>query len=373
MYLLVAVQVAFCFVVQFVAGLFVASLDRLAHQPLGFSAERILNLETTTYRPQPPVYWEQVAEHLRTAPGVEAVALTTWPLMSGESRVSRISLHGGPPFALLSDILNVSPGWFDAMRVPLLDGRDLRTADTTPTVALVNQAFAKQYFDGANPVGKSVEIAGAPVEIVGFVRDARSRDDVRLPIRPIAYLPYPQSRRGTFVVRTASANPLALAGMLRAEVPRARPEFRVSNIRAQVEIDAVRTARDRLLALLGVFFAAVALLLAALGVYGVLNYSVELRRREIAIRVALGAPAASIARQVTARIFTMAAVGAAAGVVIGLAAMRYLASLLFGVGADWSRLAQPAAAILAASALAALPAIVRALRIDPAGALKTDY
>ena len=93
MHALIAVQVAFCFLVLFVAGLFVATFDRLSNQPTGFSAERILNLETVTARPQPPVFWDQVAEHLRTVPGVETVALTGWPLMSGESAVGNISVE----------------------------------------------------------------------------------------------------------------------------------------------------------------------------------------------------------------------------------------------------------------------------------------
>ena len=386
MHALIALQVAFCFVVLFVAGLFVASSDRLAHQYIGFSAERILNLETVTYRPQPPAYWSQVMDHLRTTPGVETVALTIWPLMSGESRVTKIAVHGGPFAARLSDVLNVSPGWFDAMRVPVLDGRDFRPGDSSPATAIVNQAFAKQFLGGGNPVGKSfeIEVAGGrlSVAIVGFVPDVRSRDDVRLPIRPIAYLPYQAvdaqgtfepMGRGTFVVRTTSPNPLALASILRQEVPRARPEFRVTNIRTQVEIDQAHTVRDRMLAMLAFFFAAVALLLAGVGLYGVLDYSVQLRRREIGIRMAIGAPSANIARQVTVEVFVMVVVGAVAGMVLGIASTRYIATLLFEVKAtDWSRLALPSATILVAAMLAAIPAVVRAVRIDPVNALRAE-
>src|SRR5260370_27322372 len=102
---LIAVQIAFCFVVHFVAGLFVATLDRLSSQPTGFSTERILNLETVTQRPQAPVYWDQVAEHLRGVPGVETVAPTVWPLMSGAGAVGAISTAGGAPIEVLSDVL----------------------------------------------------------------------------------------------------------------------------------------------------------------------------------------------------------------------------------------------------------------------------
>ena len=387
MHALIAVQIAFCFVVHFVAGLFVTTLDKLASQPTGFSAERILNLEAVAHRPQPPAFWDQVTEHLRAAPGVETVALTGWPVMSGESAVGYISIGGAPASDVFSDFLFVSPGWFDAMRIPLIDGRDFRPSDTNPPVAIVNMAFAKQYFDGENPVGKSFEktdAAGGRVryQVVGFVRDARSRDNMRLPIRPTAYVPFhaadaqgvlkPQGR-GTFVVRTLSANPLALASILRREVPRARPEFHVRNIRTQVEINHSRTVRERLLALLALFFAAVALLLAGVGLYGVLDYSVVQRRREIGIRMAIGAQAASIARLVTVEIFAMVIGGAAGGVALGIASARYIEALLYQVQpTDLGMLALPSLTVLTAALLAALPAVFHAVRIDPAAMLRAE-
>ncbi|HEV2688530.1 MAG TPA: ABC transporter permease, partial [Bryobacteraceae bacterium] len=252
---LIALQVAFCFVVHLVAGLFVATFERLSHQPTGFSAERILNLETVTYRPEPPAFWDQVADHLRGTPGVETVALTVWPLLSGESAVDYISIGGAPTSEVYSDFLNVSPGWMDAMKIPFIEGRDFRAGDTSPGVAIVNQAFAKQYFNDASPIGKSFERVspkGGRVRyaIVALVRDARSRDSLRLPIRPTVYVPFhsvdatsaPQARgRGTFIVRTSRSNPLALASILRQEVSKARSEFRVSNIRTQTEIDQTGT------------------------------------------------------------------------------------------------------------------------------------
>jgi predicted permease len=383
---LVALQCAFCLVVNFVAGLFVTSFDRLSHQPTGFSAARILNLEATSFHPQPPSAWNEVAEHLRATPGVEGAALTLWPMMSGESNVSPVSVHGGQPFAMLSDILNVTPGWFGLMRIPLLDGRDFRPEESGPQVAIVNQTFARQYLEGANPIGKSFELETSKgrltVPIVGSVPDTRSRDKLRFPIRPTAYFPYRtvdaqgaiQPRgRGTFVVRTASANPLALASMLRQEVPRARPEIRVNNIRSQVEIEESLTVRERMLAMLALFFAVVALALAGVGLYGVLDYSVQLQRREIGIRMAIGAPAATIARSVTRDVFAMVAAGAVAGLALGMTSARYIENLLFQVRAnDWVRLTLPSLTILAAAAVAAVPAVIRAVRVDPVKALRAD-
>jgi predicted permease len=386
MHALIALQIAFCFVVHFVAGLFVATFDRLSNQPTGFSAGRILNLEAVTQRPQPPVFWDQVAEHLRGVPGVETVALTVWPLMSGESAVGNISIGGAPPSEVFSDFLNVSAGWIETMRIPFIDGRDFRPSDTNPAAAIVNEAFAKQYFSGENPIGRSFEkvAAGARARflIVGFVRDARSRDDLRLPIRPMAYVPFqsidgkgaPQPQgRGTFVVRTASSNPLALASMLRQEVPRARSEFRVSNIRTQTEINQSHTVRERLLAMLALFFAAVALLLAGIGLYGVLDYSVLERRREIGIRMAIGARPGDIAQRVTADVFRMVLTGALAGLALGLISVRYIAALLFQVKpTDASMLAGPSLIILVAAIVAAIPAVVRAVRIDPVAMLRSE-
>jgi predicted permease len=376
MHALVVLQIAFCFVVHFVAGLFIASFDSLSNQPTGFSAARILNLETVTQRPQPAVFWDQVLEHLRTLPGVETAALTTWPLMSGESSVGSVAVNGVPPSETMTDTLSVSPGWFDAMRIPLLAGREFNAGDANPAVAIVNEAFARQFFDGANPIGKSYDNGRGSVRIVGFVRDARSRDDLRLPIRPIAYLPFhaPQPMaRGTFVVRTSTANPLALASILRQEVLRARSEFRVSNIRTQQEINRSKTIRERLLAMLAMFFAAVALLLAAIGLYGVLDYSVLQRRREIGIRMAIGAQAVDIARRLTAEIFLMVLAGAIAGLALGEASVRYIETLLFQVRpSSFGTIAIPLLVILTTALLAALPAVLRAVRIDPVTMLRAD-
>jgi putative ABC transport system permease protein len=385
---LVAAQVAFCFLVLFVAGLFVATFDRLSHQPTGFSAERVLNLETVTRVAQPPAFWDQVAEHLRAAPGVESVAIVGWPLMSGESWVDFISIHGGPANEVFSDFLSVSPGWIDTMKIPFIDGRDFRVEETYPPVAIVNQAFANQFFDGEDPVGKTFETVDgrtgtrAGFQIVGYVRDARSRDNMRLPIRPTAYVPFhavdaagalQPKNRGTFVVRTALANPLTLASLLRQEVPAARPEFRVNRVRAQVEINMAHAVRERLLATLALFFAIVALLLAGVGLYGVLHYSVLQRRREIGIRMAVGAQAGGVVRLVTVEVFTMVLVGAVAGVALGMASVRYIEAFFFQVKAtDLTVLAFPSLAILVVALLAALRPVMHAVRIDPASMLRAE-
>jgi predicted permease len=381
MRVLIAAQVAFCFIVLFVAGLFVSTFERLSKQPTGFSAERILNLETVARRPQLAAFWEQAVDHLRATPGVETAALTMWPLMSGESAVSFVSIGGAAPSEVYCDLLYVAPGWFDAMKIAMIDGRDFRAGDADS--AVVNQAFARQYWNGENPVGRwfdRLNQAGvrSRVQIVGLVRDARSRDDLRLAIRPTAYVPFdggllnPRAR-GTFVVRTLSANPVALASMLRREVPRARPEFRVTNIRAQSEIDVAHMFRERLLAVLALFFAGAALLLAGIGLYGVLDYSVLERRREIGIRMAIGARAGDIGLRVTLDTFAMVAAGAVAGLAIGMASVRSIEALLYQVKAtDLGVLAIPSGAMIVVALIAALAPVMRAVRIDPVTILRAE-
>src|SRR6185437_12593712 len=373
MHVLIAAQVAFCFLILFAAGLFVSTFDRLAKQPTGFSADRLLALDTVAKPAQPTVFWYQMTEHLRALPGVEQAALAAWPLLSGNGQNGFVAVNGGPPHGLLAYFLSVSPGWLDVMKIPLLDGRDFREGDTYPGVAIVNEAFAKEYFHGQDPVGKSFErtFASRRFEIVGLVRDARYRN-MREPITATAYLPLRLSDQAealsnaTFLVRTSSSNPLTLAPILRREVRRARSEFRVSNIRTQMEINASQTVRERLLAMLALFFAAVALLLAGAGLYGVLDYSVSQRRREIGIRMAVGAQAGDVAWRVTADVFFMVAAGALAGFGLGMASVRYVAALLYEVkGADLGVLALPPLAIFTLALLAALPAVIRAVRIDP--------
>jgi predicted permease len=383
---LIAVQTAFCFLVLFVAGLFVATFDRLSNRPTGFSPERVLTLETVTVRPQPPAFWDQVAEHLRTVPGVETVGLANSVLLGGWSWNNFISVNGAPPNGVVVYLLQASPGWIDAMKIPLIDGRDFRPADTYPGVAIVNRTFAKAYFNGEDPVGKPFEVvfSGSTrlrFECVGLVGDVTYRD-IREPFLPQAYFPFHSIDakgalqpigQGTFIVRTSSANPIALASTLRREVPRARSEFRVSNIRTQTEINQSHTVRERLLARLALFFGVVALLLAGVGLYGVLDYSVLQRRREIGIRMALGAQAGDIARRVTVAVFSMVLAGALAGLAFGFASARYIETLLYQVKpSDPRMLALPALTILAAALLAALPPVIRAVRIDPAETLRVE-
>ena len=386
MHAMIALQVAFCFLVLFVAGLFVATFQRLSNKPTGFSTERLLLLETTSRPKQSSLYWDQVADHLRAMPGVERVSQASWALLKGVGWNDSISVNGGPPSTDLAYFMNVSPGFLETMRIPLVSGRDLRESDTYPNAVIVNETFARKFLNDVNVVGRSVEKASDDgsrerMQIVGVMRDADYRG-VREPMLPVVFVPFHHMgatgemrtvSEETFIVRTASANPLALAATLRQEVSKVHSEFHVSNVRTQLELNQAQTVRERLLATLAFFFGAVALLLAGVGLYGVLNYSVQQREREIGIRMALGAQVDDVARRVMAGITVAVAIGAVAGLALGLASVRYIESLLYQVKAtDAGVLAIPCLTILLAVVIAALPAVLRAMRIDPVAMLRVE-
>ena len=166
---------------------------------------------------------------------------------------------------------------------------------------------------------------------------------------------------------------MQMAEVLRRAMTQADPEFRVSTVTTQTQLIETQTIRERLLARLAEFFGAIALLLAAMGLYGVLNYSVVQRERELGVRIALGAASANIARLVTVRVMAMVTLGAIVGVLLGLVSVRYAEALLYGVkGTDVSMLAMPCAVLLGAALLASLPAVLRAVQIDPAVMLRAE-
>ena len=380
MHALIAAQVAFCFLVLFVAGLFVSTFDRLSHQGTGISAARVVNLNVTTLKQD--VLWDQVAEHLRQLPGVESVGFADWPILDGNGyKTTDISINGAPSNGVTAWVENISRGWIDTLKMPLLAGRDFQPSESRGAV-IVNEEFAKAFFNGENPVGKTFEatwsaLKGQRLEIVGLVRNARYRY-LKQDMLPVVYTNFQDGKgliknAGTFTVRTAAANPLALAPLLRQEVARANPEFRVSTLHTEQELIDAQTICERLLAMLAGFFAVVALLLAGIGLYGVLDYSVFQRRREIGIRMAIGAQAGEIARRVAFEIVVWVIAGAAGGLALGLSVARFIESLLYGVKAtDASALAAPAVALFATAILAALPPIVRAVRVDPVEVLRSE-
>ena len=385
---LIAAQVAFCFMVLFAAGLFVSTLMALTRQSMGFAPQQLLAINVESTQPQPPVKWEQMAKQLGQVPGVESASLESWPLLSGGLMTRFISVNSVTWKSQTVYFLRVSPGWLRTMRIPLLRGRDLRPEDREPGSAIVNEKFAKLFFGGANPVGRTFE---APTtarpgskpfsfEIVGLVPNVIYAD-LREPDLPVAYTPFQTvdptgapapTPYASIEVRT-KGDPIAMEQPLRRAVAKIDPEFTVNNVTTQEELAQDQLLRERLLAALAGFFAAVALLLAAIGLYGVLHYSVVQREKEIGIRIALGAAVGNIARLVTLRVFFMVLLGAGIGLGLGMASVRFVTALLYGVKAtDASMITVPATVLLAAACLAALPAVLRAVRVDPVVMLRSQ-
>jgi predicted permease len=379
----IALQVAFCCLVLFLSSLFVASFQRLQNRPLGFSTDRLLLLESVAGKGQLPVVWNQTAEALRAATGVDSVAISGWPLLGRIKINSDISINGAPPSPTPAFFFNVSPGWLSTMKIPLVAGRDFRREDTSPGAAIVNETFARTFFPGQDPIGRTfARAANRPLfKIVGVTPDIPDHD-LREPNRAVFYVPFDGiddksaptvEGFATFVIHTDAQNPLALAGSLRQLIAQRHNGLRVSNVTTQLDLVRDQTIRERLIAMLAAFFAAVALLLAGIGLYAVLNYSVLQRRREIGIRMAIGSTRAGIVRIVTRDVFLMIALGGCVGVALGFGAARYVESLFYQVKAtDADMIALPACAILLTALVATLPAVLRAVRTDPTEILRAE-
>jgi predicted permease len=377
---------AFCVFLLFAAGLFVRTFERLVHQPLGFTHENVLLLPAESRRTHPPEVWTQLAEQLRATAGVQAVAVAGWAPLTGNRWRASVHVDGRPAERNSPYFLDVSPAYFATLRIPMIQGRDFRGGDPSPRtnerepprdgVGIVNEAFARAYFDGANPIGRRVRVRqnkklDSAMEIIGLVRDA-AYDNVREPMRPTVYVPLEQRGEATLLVRTAS-DPVALAGGLRQAVSRAQPDVRVRATEPLTNFVRAQMIRERLLATLSAFFAVVALLLAAIGLYGVLNHRVLRQQREIGIRMALGARASHVVKDVMARMVVVVCAGSVAGVAAGFVFVRLFEALLFKVRpSDPASVVAPIVVLAAAAALAALPAAIRAVRIDPAQMLRTE-
>jgi hypothetical protein len=277
----------------------------------------------------------------------------------------------------------VTPGWFGTYGTPLLAGRDFGEHDRagTPRVAIVNEAFAKRFLAGQSPVGRVLRSHGPPhrvpppVEVVGLVKDTVYRSP-RDRMEPIVYLPLSQLDAeetwpfATLGVRAAAGSPALLTRSIAAALGHVDPQLSLT-FRPLSEQVGASVMRERLVAWLSGFFGGLALLLAGIGLYGVTAYSVSRQRTEIAVRIALGAEAGSVARLVLFRALRLATLGLAIGAAVSLWASRFVGSLLFGLEpGDLPTLVAAAVTLAGICVLAAgLPAR-RASRIDPAQVLR---
>ena len=391
-----AAQVGFSFVVLFVAGLLLISFEKLTSVDLGFSKNVLLfNMDLRgpgSGGPGPRggvglgekarALQGELLDRLRRFPGVRAAGTSLFALMGGASTPiisPPVRFPGRAAEPIRPRFLAVSPGFFATMQIPLLSGREFTAQDIVagvPTAVIVNQTFARQFFPGEDALGKRFERMvdddanyGAQ-EIVGVVRDSKY-NNLREATAPTVYQPA-GGVGSTVEVRTAG-NPLAIAAALRQEIERVDPSLRVTGMTLESTRFDETILQERMLALLGGFFALVAVVLAAVGLDGVLSYAVVRRTKEIGIRVALGAPVAGVIRTVTGDVAVAVAIGVAGGLAGGFALARSLASLLFEVKpSDFGSVAWPLASLLLASAAAAISPAMRAARVDPMEALRYE-
>jgi hypothetical protein len=262
------------------------------------------------------------------------------------------------------------------MRIRLIAGRDFIPSDSEPlepTAVIVNEAFARRYFGAASPIGRVYDRTGQPPpvrqEIVGVVTDARL-SDLRSPPPPTVYVPL--RGLGTMQVR-AAGDALALTAVIDREVRATHPSLRATGFTLQATQVANTLLRERLMALLSGFFAAVGLLMAAVGLYGVLSYSVVRRTREIGIRIALGARSGALVIAIVRDAALMTGIGIVVGLAGGLYLSRFVKGLLHEVHAtDAFSIAMPIGCLLLTAFFAAVPAARRASRLDPVEALRSE-
>jgi predicted permease len=378
----VAIQVAFGLVVLFVGSLLVLSFTRLSGVNPGFATSNVILLFLEAVQPadasQRRVALFQVLDRLSGVPGVQAVSAAESNVL-GRAWTHYVRVPGTENETIEATMNPVTQGFFDTMGIPVLAGRAFVRRDLDPvssTAVVVNVAFATRYFGREPAVGRSFEGRFGDVEdkgvheIVGVVADTRY--DLRKPAAPTIYIPLPLRFTGTVHVRVAG-DPAALASRLREEVRTANPSFRVTSVTSQSALVDRTLLRERLLALLSGFFALVALVLAAVGLYGVLSYSVAQRTREIGIRVALGARQLRVVRTVLAEVGGATLAGAVCGLAGALYLSRFVQALLFEVTPlDFWSLALPLGALLLAAVLAAALPALRVARVDPVIALRYE-
>jgi len=373
---LVAAQVAFSVTVLFTGGLLLLSFHRLSTLDLGFFRSSIVffDLDGLGERGQPAAL--QLLDRVRQFPGVQAAAYSAWALLNDNRWIDDVRIPGRPDSGKTFN-LGVSPGFFDTMGIRLLDGRDLAGRDLGPNASavVVNEAFARRFFPGQSVLGKQFDRSGGRAqgdlrEIVGLVHDAKY-DEIRGAPPPTIYLPLRGQGGATLTVRAADAG--RIAPLLRQEILRADPSVKVSRVTLQTTLIDNLLVRDRLLALLSGFFGMVALLLVAIGSYGVLSYSVVQRTREIGIRMALGARAFQVIRLVITEIAVVVALGVVAGLAGGFGLGRYVTSLLFGVKPGHAAtVVFPLLGLMLGCLFAAVPPTLRAVRLNPVVALRQE-
>ena len=378
---LVAAQLALSFAVVFAAVLLGRTLSYFARIDPGFNPDRLITAaidpDTSGFpRGQMLVLVDRLIAEINAVPGVVSTSVTTCALMSNCSYTSGFTIEGADRGIQLNNNW-VSPSYFSTVGIPLLSGRDFTDRDTaqSPRVAIVSESIARRYFPNTSSLGKRLGFETLDTEIVGVVREARPT--LHAEPNPMIYFPTRQPPNFTasphgVAVRVAGDVRLAMPA-IRAAIQRAAPSLLldgVTTMSAALERDV---ARERLIAYLAASFAFVALLLASIGLYGVLSYTVARRTQEIGVRMALGARPADLTRMVIGDGSRVVLLGIAAGILAAMIVGRLVTTLLAGVtGRDPITMAAVAVALVAVALIASYLPARRASRIDPATALRTE-
>jgi predicted permease len=379
---LAGLQMAFSLAVLFLAGLFVSSFIRLSDVDIGFRTENLLVVTVEPRQPYDPerarALSQQLVDGIRHMPGVERAALSGWaPFRAGSGLTTRLRMPGAPR-ATEARVQRVTPTFFDTTGIRLLDGRTFEPHDagTTPAPVIVNEALARRMAGAGRVVGQRLgrieEREVLQQEIVGVVSNARS-GDLRQPAPPTVYDLFVGVAPIQALLVRASGDPVALTSDIRRQVLQIDPSLRVGDVVLQSTLVQDAFLRERVLAILSGFLAMVGLVLAAVGLYGVLSYSVVQQTRDIGIRLALGADPHVVSRWIITDIGKVIGTGIVAGLVGGLLLAPRLASLLYDVQAlEVRSIAAPVGALLVAAVFAVVPPARRAARIDPLVALRYE-
>jgi putative ABC transport system permease protein len=385
---LVVAEVAVSLVLLIGAGLLIRSFARLMQTDPGFDPARVVALDLPLSRlrydteEKQTAFFAQLVGRVRGMPNVEAAGLVNNLPLGNSIDELTFNIEGRPPYPPgampVADYTVASPGYFDALKIPLRSGRMLTEHDDarSPHVALVSEALARKYFAGENPIGRRLvpDEAVPPLEIVGIVGDAR-RTSLASEAEPEFYVPFGQAaqRRMNLVVRSGTGGAASMTAALRGAVAEQDKDQLIWQTRTLDQLVAASVAGRRFNMTLLALFASVAMLLAALGLYGVMAYSVTRRTHEIGVRMALGARGSDVLRMVVGQGMRLAVVGVAVGLVAAFAVTRVLASLLYGVTAtDPLTFAGLAGLLGAVAFLASYIPARRATKVDPMVALRYE-
>jgi predicted permease len=387
---LVTAQIALSTALLVVAGLFIRSLVNVSHVDLGLNSHNVVMFRVSParngYEPaRSAEFFQRLEEGLKAVPGVTAVTSGMVPLLSGSNWGNDVAVQGfqsGPDIDSGSRYNEVGPGYFSTLGMPLVAGRGFTESDAAgaPKVAVVNEAFTRKFhLDGANAVGKFMSNHGGgardlDIRIVGVAKDAKYAD-VKQPVPPVFFLPYkqdPDLGQTTFYVRT-SVDVGQVMEAVRRVVKGLDANLPVENLETLDQQVKENVFLDRMISTLSAAFAVLATLLAAVGLYGVLAYTVAQRTREIGVRMALGAGATRVRGMVLGQVGRMLLIGAVVGLVGAYLIGRATQSLLYGVkGHDpLVMVVVPVALALVAFVAGYVPA-VRASKVDPMKALRYE-